>query len=112
MKLEVGKKYKDQFNTVFKIISDQASHPYKYVGESIPRGALIGFTYDGKAAHCGGGLVEEVREPRKFETEIYCFSGLTIGTVSTLITHGHWYGHPDRVGKYNRFRVTFEEIIE
>lgn len=61
MKLEVGKRYKNQFNTVFTIISDQARPPYRYVGESTDR-RLVGFTCDGIAAHCSGELIEEVKE--------------------------------------------------
>jgi len=115
MKLEVGKKYKDQFGLVFKIISNQASHPYKYVGESIPRGALVGFTYDGKPAHCSGELVEEVREPQKFETiryavtdnhDNYASSGTNVANMVGYSTAKRV--HPEQV----KVKIIVEEIDE
>lgn len=106
MRLEVGKKYKDRFNTVFTIISDQAKPPYKYVGQSMTTGALIGFTYDGKAAHCSGELVEEVRKPLK--TEEIIGTGEPLNKFTDFLCNPVWL---DGYGRF-RYKVTIEEIVE
>lgn len=113
--ISVGKTYMTKAGNKVKVLADNATGKFRFIAEA-DDGSLLRLSWCGKAEHDGANdVVSEVRELRRFKTEIYCLSKLPIGTVSTLITHGHWYGHPgqpDKAKDYTRFRVTFEEIEE
>lgn len=114
MKLEVGKRYKDKYNRVFTIISDQARLPYCYVGEG-GHGAdrlLIGFTHDGKALLSAENLTQEVREPQKFEGIVYAFYNNWTNFNDAIKSLGLVYSMDKVHSLQAKYRITIEEETE
>lgn len=111
MKLEVSKRYKDKYNRVFTIISDQARLPYCYVGESTER-ILVGFTHDGKALLSAENLVSEVKEPQKFEGIVYAFYNNWANFNDAIKSLGLVYSMDKVHSLQAKYRITIEEIVE